>query len=137
MSSCDVLSIDDEEDFRATLGVLLTLEGLRFAEAASGAQAIEMLLGGLEPAVVLIDFRMPGISGPETLDRMRAHGFNMPAVLMSADRQATDRARQQGFAEALLKPFDPDKLLAIIRPLVTFDPSGPGAGEPRKISDAF
>lgn len=118
MISCDVLSVDDEEDFRVTLGILLTLEGLSVAQAASGTQAIEMLLGGLDPAVVLLDCRMPGLSGPETLERMRAHGFDMPAVLISADGQAIVLARQQGFADSLAKPLEIDVLVSILRSLM-------------------
>src|ERR1700692_3192356 len=62
--------VDDEALIRASLAQALTAAGLELVgEAANGADAIELVLD-LRPDVVLMDIRLPGISGVETIERL-------------------------------------------------------------------
>ena len=65
-----ILVVDDEEDIRASLRMVLEYEGLRMLEAASGAEALRAAAG--EPVdAVLLDIKMPRTDGLEVLDEFR------------------------------------------------------------------
>ena len=78
-----VLVVDDEESVRAWLRIELRLRGLGFAEASSGHAALA-LCDEAQPDLVLMDQRMPGLSGLATIEQLRARGFEGPTVLFSA-----------------------------------------------------
>lgn len=78
-----VLVVDDEESVRAWLRIELELRGFGIAEAASGHEALSMC-DAASPDLVLMDQRMPGLSGLETIEQLRARGFEGPTVLFSA-----------------------------------------------------
>lgn len=110
MNPPHVLIVDDEGDFRETLSLLLNMEGFQVSEASSGEHAIAVVDAGLKPDVLLLDYRMPGLSGGQTLEQMRARALVAPAVLLTAASEAHHLARQHGFNAVLRKPVGPDKL---------------------------
>jgi two-component system response regulator AtoC len=78
-----VLVVDDEESVRAWLRIELELRGMACLEAASGHEALA-LFHESPPDIVLMDQRMPGISGIEAIEQLRSRGFDGPTVLFSA-----------------------------------------------------
>ena len=110
-----ILIVDDEDDFRGTLNILLSMEGFHVSEATSGNQAIDLIDAGLRPDVLLLDYRMPGLNGGQTLDHIRRRALDVPAVLVTAASEAHHLARQHGFHAVLRKPVGPDDLLATLR----------------------
>lgn len=116
----NTLIVDDEADVRLLLSLLINKEnhGLRvIGEAASGQQAIE-LRRDLDPDVVVLDHRMPGLSGLETASAMLAEVPHLPIVLYSAftDQRMLDEAREIGVRECVAKG-DAPRLLATLRDL--------------------
>jgi CheY-like chemotaxis protein len=109
-----ILIVDDEGDFRATLSVLLGMEGFHVSEASTGHHAIDLIDAGLRPDVLLLDYRMPGLNGGQTLENMRARALHAPAVLLTAASDAHHLARLHGFDAMLRKPVGPDELLATL-----------------------
>jgi CheY-like chemotaxis protein len=110
-----VLVIDDEEDIRVSLIRLLECDGFRASEAADGETAIRALDDGLHPDVLLLDYRMPGLNGGQTLDTLRARGHRMPAVLLTAAKDAADIAARHGFDAVLTKPVGPEEVFSTLR----------------------
>ena len=109
-----ILIVDDEGDFRATLNMLLSMEGFRVSEASSGGHAIDLIDAGLRPDALVLDYRMPGLNGGQTLRHIRSQAPDAPAVLLTAASEANDIARQYGFDAVLRKPIGPDVLLATL-----------------------
>jgi CheY-like chemotaxis protein len=113
-----ILIVDDEGDFRPTLNLLLSMEGSQVSEASSGDHAIKLTDAGLRPDLLLLDYRMPGLNGGQTLQHMRAQALDAPAVLVTAASEAHDLARQHGFDAVLRKPVGPDALVATLGKLL-------------------
>lgn len=109
-----ILIVDDESDFRTTLNLLLSMEGFEVSEAASGDRAVELVRAGMRPDVLLLDFRMPGLNGAETLQKLRSEALDARVVLVTAASEAHEIARQHGFDAVLRKPVGPDELMATI-----------------------
>ena len=106
-----VLYIDDEPDIREVACMALELDpGIECRGAGSGPEAMTMLTeGGFKPDAVLLDVMMPGKDGPAVLAELRARGFRMPVVFITARAQAHELARflKLGAEGVITKPFDP------------------------------
>jgi len=110
-----VLIVDDDKSMRASLVDLLEAAGWRVEALARASQVIDRL-PGLLPDVILSDVRMPEMSGLEllaALDRATAP----PVVLISAhgDIPMAVQAMQDGAYSFVEKPYDPRRLLSILR----------------------
>jgi len=113
-----VLVVDDEPDVRLIARLVLTSAGYEVVEAESGEAALAHLEGEQQPDAVLLDVRMRGIDGWETLRRMRQDlaQSDLPVVIFTANISARNDAPKpwQGYQHILTKPFDPDALLAAV-----------------------
>jgi two-component system nitrogen regulation response regulator NtrX len=115
--SAQILLVDDEANIRRMLGALLREEGFDVTEAPNGNSAL-LLLGEVDPDVVLLDLLMPpGPDGLETLTRMRDRGDAAPVIMMSGKAQLTDavRAVKLGAFQFLEKPLSPEAVLVTVR----------------------
>lgn len=113
-----VLLVDDHEDIRTPVAMLLASRGATVYEAASGGEAIELGTRA-EIALILMDVRMPDIDGLEATRRLRALGVRTPIVALTADVLVDD---QDAYADAgcttqFAKPIDIDRLTALIHGL--------------------
>ena len=110
-----VLIVDDDKSMRASLVDLLEAAGWR-TEALPRATQVADLLPGLQPDVILSDVRMPGMSGLELLDSLD-RSTTPPMVLISAhgDIPMAVQAIQNGAYSFVEKPYDPRRLLSILR----------------------
>jgi two-component system, OmpR family, response regulator len=110
-SPTHVLLVDDDDDVRETLQLILNDEGFEVTTAANGREALRVLRSEPRPAVVLLDLRMPEMDGWQTIDALRAEGLlgEVPIVICtSAPRDAPE-----GFP-VLSKPIHLDELLTEI-----------------------
>lgn len=113
-----VLVVDDEQNFRESLNVLLGMEGFAVTEAADGEQALALVRAGLKPDAVLLDYRMPGMTGGETLRQLQALSLGAPAVLLSAAAEAAEIGSRYGFDAVLRKPVGPDELFLVLKQVI-------------------
>ena len=110
-----VLVVDDEERFRNTLGKLLTAQGMTVTVADCGASAIEILKR--EPHdIVLLDVKMPGMSGQETLVELKKVDPDIEVIILTGHASVDIAAEMitHGGSDYLLKPYPMDELLGII-----------------------
>ena len=114
-----VLLVDDEEDAREALRLILQQNGMVVTTAASAREAFE-LVDRLRPDILLSDVAMPGEDGLSLIRRVRllppGGGGLIPAAALSAYAGASDRraALLAGFQAHVAKPVDPAHLLAVI-----------------------
>ena len=110
-----VLVVDDDSQLREFLNQLLSERRYVVFQAATGEEAIDIARRE-RPALVLLDVRLPGISGYEVCWQLRAEfGNQLPVIFISGERvEPFDRAvaLRIGGDDYLVKPFAPDELLA-------------------------
>jgi CheY-like chemotaxis protein/anti-sigma regulatory factor (Ser/Thr protein kinase) len=118
-----VLLVDDEEDAREAMRLILQQNGMVVTTAASAREAFD-LVERLQPDVLLSDVAMPGEDGLSLIRRVRllppGRGGLIPAAAISAYAAAGDRrsALLAGFQHHIAKPVDPAQLLALIARMV-------------------
>jgi CheY-like chemotaxis protein len=113
-----VLVVDDYDDAREMYAESLLVSGFRVAEAADGAQAVE-LARTLGPDVILMDLSLPGVDGWEATRRLKAdtltHHIPVVAITGHALSSALDAARAAGCDRFVVKPALPDVVIAEVR----------------------
>ncbi len=108
--------VDDDRSIRWVFEKALTREGIPFRVFSSAQEALA-LLDTETPQVVVSDIRMPGGSGFDFLDQLKALHPSLPVIIMTAysDLESAVAAFQGGAYEYLPKPFDVDNALELIR----------------------
>lgn len=114
-----ILMIDDDESLRDTIGLLLENEGYKPLLVGDGAKGLETALTA-KPDLILVDLRMPGLSGVEVCKRLRAERVNTPVIVLSAMGDELDKVLllEIGADDYVVKPFGTRELLARIRALL-------------------
>lgn len=113
-----VLVVDDDDRIRELLKRYLSDNGYRVSAAKDAADARE-LLGSVEFDLLIIDVMMPGMSGFELTEKIRA-ASNVPILLLTARGLPEDRIEglERGADDYLSKPFEPRELLLRIGALL-------------------
>ena len=113
-SRSPVLVVDDDESIREFVATIVDDEGYDVATARDGAEALA-IARERTPALILLDMRMPRMNGPEFTAAYRAlPGPHAPIVVMTAGREARQRAEEMGAEGYLAKPFELNDLLAAV-----------------------
>jgi DNA-binding response OmpR family regulator len=126
--------VDDDEDIRALLRLILERGGYEVDEQANGRAALRAFHKGNHDLVVL-DVTMPDLDGWEVLDRIRDLS-EVPVLMLTARDSESDRVRglRAGADDYVAKPFDRDELMARIRGLLR---RAPREDEPVSYTDSF
>ena len=108
-----ILLIDDHALFRIGLQELLERRGLEVVEALGDCELGIERVQELQPDVVLLDMRMPQMSGLEVLRTLRERDQQMPVVILTTSREENDliASLQCGAQGYLLKDMEPDDLI--------------------------
>ena len=77
-----ILVVEDHEDTRAILRALLTHHGYEMHETPTAEEMLERL-DAIQPDLVILDVRLPGMDGCEALERLRERGYTRPVFLFS------------------------------------------------------
>jgi DNA-binding NarL/FixJ family response regulator len=114
----DVLVVDDDEGFRRFASTVLKQAGLDPREAAGGVEALAAAEDA-RPGAVLLDVCLPDVNGLEVCSRLRdLFGEELPVLFVSGERR-DGLDRSAGFLvggdDYLVKPVDPDELVARVR----------------------
>ena len=110
-----LLLIDDEADVQYSFRRIFNGPDIQLSTASSGEEGLK-LIPRLKPDLVIMDVRMGGISGLETLRRLRQTDARIPVIMMTAygSTQTAIEAMKLGAYDYLLKPFDVPKLKQIV-----------------------
>jgi DNA-binding response OmpR family regulator len=111
-----ILVIDDDQSLLDTLGVMLEREGFQTVLASDGRSGFQQALT-LKPRLILVDLRMPRLSGAEVCKQLRARGMKTPMIVLSANAAEMDKVQllEIGADDYMVKPFGVRELLARIR----------------------
>ncbi|HTA72079.1 MAG TPA: response regulator transcription factor [Bryobacteraceae bacterium] len=111
-----ILLIDDDETVCEALSLMLEREGFAPLLAHDGESGFEKALT-LKPQLVLVDLRLPGMSGVELCKQLRAANAGIPIIVLSGLDEELDKVLllEIGADDYVVKPFSPRELLARIR----------------------
>jgi CheY-like chemotaxis protein len=119
-----ILVVDDDEDSRFYISIVLEADGASVTAVSSAASAIE-ILPKLKPDALICDIAMPDEDGYTFIRKVRSlkadQGGRVPAIALTAYADSSDRicALEAGFQNHVAKPVDPSELVAIIANLIT------------------
>ncbi|WP_309387733.1 sigma-54-dependent transcriptional regulator [Cerasicoccus frondis] len=110
-----ILVIDDDEGLRYSLERVLSARNYRIIQASSGEEGLKVAEKE-KPSVILLDNRMGGITGIETLQHLRTSSPDSMVILMTAfgTTQTAIEAMKFGAFDYIIKPFDIAKILGLI-----------------------
>lgn len=116
-----VLLIDDHTLFRSGLAELLARRGIEVCDAVGDGNEASRLAVELEPDVILLDLRMPDVSGLDVLRRLRADKVPAPVVVLTTSRDERDlvEALRGGASGYLLKDMEPDELVSSLHDIMS------------------
>ena len=111
-----VLIIEDERTALHSLSVMLADEGYRVFTAENACTGLQTALSQ-EPALILLDVRLPDLSGLDVMRRLKDGYSDAAVIVMTADTTSSTaiRATQLGAFDYLTKPIDIDHLLVVVR----------------------
>jgi DNA-binding NtrC family response regulator len=116
MEGIKILLVDDEEDFRKTLGNRLRKRNFEVEEAESGTQALEAM-GRQVSDVVVLDVRMPGMDGLEVLKRIKENHPQAEVIMLTghASVESGIEGMRLGAFDYLMKPCNINDLTVKIQ----------------------
>ena len=116
--SAAVLVVEDDRELNELIGAYVQIAGFKYHAALDGAAALREARER-HPALVVLDVMLPDTDGFEVCTRLKSEEATkrIPVVMLTAlDRdEHRQRGRQCGAVEYLTKPFDPDRLMSVIR----------------------
>lgn len=137
MRTCPILLVDDFEDGLQMYQEYLTYCGFHVVAARNGTEAIAQARLH-RPAVILLDLRMPGMTGTEAMRRLRADPSFVDTPIVALTAHALDAERRlaldAGFDELIAKPCLPDALVAAVERILSN--RTPTATTPPRSSDS-
>jgi DNA-binding response OmpR family regulator len=112
MKNLSVLLVDDENEFVATLAERLSLRGMAVRTAVNAEEALRMI-DAEQPQAVVLDVRMPDISGMVVLQQIKARYPQIRVLLLSAHGSTRDgiEGMRLGAMDYLIKPVNIDELV--------------------------
>lgn len=113
MAKIPVLIIDDEQDFAVTLAERLHLRNFEARAVGNADEAMALLQGGWRPAVAIVDLRMPGLDGIETLSLIKQHDPTIEVILLTGHGSTMSgiEGMRRGLFDYLMKPVDIGELI--------------------------
>lgn len=112
-----ILVVDDEENIRKSLKMILEYEGYNFIEAADGEEALDILEETVGLDLVMLDVKLPGRDGLEVLEELKKKPYSPEVVMISGHgtiKTAVD-ATKLGAFDFLEKPLHRERVLLCIR----------------------
>lgn len=114
-----ILVVDDQPGIRRLLAEVLSEQGYAVEEAANGYDGLQKAKE-LKPAIILMDMKMPGMDGIETLRELRRAGHTTKVIMMTAygELEMINEAKELGAIAYITKPFDIVSLCQMIEKIV-------------------
>ena len=115
MQKPSILVVDDDDDMRTILCVVLSAEGYRVVGAADGLEALECIRGDDPPALVFVDLMMPRMNGEDLINAMTQDPSlaRIPIAVMSGQLTMRVPGQNAGVIARLAKPIELDEILTV------------------------
>src|SRR4051794_19226658 len=131
MPGAPILVIDDDPDVLSTVVDILEFEGYPVESATNGAEGLKVL-ERTSPGLILLDMRMPVLSGWDFARILKERGISFPILVMTAAQDAHRWAHEIGAQGYISKPFELPDLLAAVEDFRR--PGNNGSTGPLKIN---
>jgi CheY-like chemotaxis protein len=119
-----VMIVDDDDDLRDMMTMIIRANGFRTIGAFDGVDALAQLEQGPRPSLILLDFRMPRMNGAEFLHAVRrTPAGGIPVVALTGDPAAVHDALEAGATTCLRKPIEARALVEAVRTGVAAAPA--------------
>ncbi len=111
-----IMIVDDSKTIRQQVSFTLTKGGYEVIEAEDGVDGIEKLKANKDVAMVISDVNMPNMNGLEMVEKLKAEGSTVPVIMLTTEGASDliQRAKAAGAKGWLVKPFQPDQLVAAV-----------------------
>jgi DNA-binding NtrC family response regulator len=121
MAIATVLLVDDENAFVETMAKRLAKRDLNVAKAFGGEEALEYLAKNGDIEVVILDVKMPGMDGNETLKEIKKRHPLVEVIMLTghATVESAIEGMKQGAMDYLMKPCEMDQLMAKVNEAVS------------------
>ena len=121
MSIANVLLVDDEVEFVETFSERLVMRDLEISKAFSGEEALQVLETNKNIEIVILDVKMPGMNGIETLAQIKAKFPLVEVIMLSGhtDVESAIDGMKRGAFDYLMKPCDMDQIIAKVTEAAT------------------
>ncbi len=117
MNDAPILVVDDDQDIRETLSLVLELNGYEVIAGVDGLDALDKVRKGPRPAAILVDIMMPRMNGIDFVKALRRDAAlsQIPVVVLSGDTAARRAATALSAQACLTKPVDVSQLLDTVK----------------------
>jgi DNA-binding response OmpR family regulator len=112
-----IIVVDDDQEINALVGAYVELCGFDYRPALTGCGALREVNADW-PSLILLDLMLPDLDGYEVCTQLKSAATrDIPVVMLTALGGARDRERAQacGADDYLVKPFDPEQLMGVIK----------------------
>lgn len=113
-----ILITDDDPDFVASLKDLFEEEGWKVQTCSNGQEALEYIREK-GASTLILDLRMPVLDGLETFSKLKAEGYNVPTIIVTAyadqEPEAMEELKRLEVTGILRKPFEPSQIVKCLR----------------------
>jgi CheY-like chemotaxis protein len=124
LQNVNVVLVEDNEDIRESMTLLLEASGATVNAVGDAREALD-LLEWLKPDIIMSDLGLPGESGITMIRKLRARGSDrggdIPAIAVTAYADSLQESLAAGFQASFRKPADPRALIASIRKILGRD----------------
>ncbi len=111
-----IMIVDDSKTIRQQVSFTLTKGGYEVIEAEDGQDGIDKLKANADVAMVISDVNMPNMNGLEMVEKLKSDGNTVPVIMLTTEGASDliQRAKEAGAKGWLVKPFQPDQLVAAV-----------------------
>ncbi|MCH2192278.1 MAG: response regulator [Pseudobacteriovorax sp.] len=111
-----IMIVDDSKTIRQQVSFTLTKGGYEVIEAEDGQDGIDKLKANSDVAMVISDVNMPNMNGLEMVEKLKSDGSTVPVIMLTTEGASDliQRAKDAGAKGWLVKPFQPDQLVAAV-----------------------
>lgn len=115
-----ILSIDDSKAVHAYLNDCFSGSKIEVSHALSGEEGLKILSGPSKFDLILLDWEMPGLTGPEVLKEIMARQIQTPVVMLTSKNAVTEIADmlEKGAHDYIMKPFTPDIIISKVETIL-------------------
>lgn len=118
-NGASILIVDDDQNLRTTLGLILQRAGFCIGSAGEGQEALDAL-ENQQYELVFLDLKMPGMDGMEALQKIVHRYPDLPVLILTANASLESAIQALGFGANgyLLKPIDPEQIISRARDVI-------------------